>query len=134
MLTPDQHAQFARDGAIVAENSFSAEQLAALRAEFSAWVEESRAHAAAYGQICDGRPRFDLEDDHTPDRPSLRRVASPTDISATYAEVAFDSAMTDMAADLVGPNVRFHHAKVNSKLPRTRTVVIWYHLHTQAKA
>ena len=126
MLTREQRETFARDGAIVAENAVTAAQLAALRAEFDGWVEESRAHRAAYGRICDGRPRFDLEDDHAPDRPSLRRVASPTDISAAYAEIAFDSAMTDMAADLVGPDVRFHHAKVNSKLPHTKTVVKWH--------
>ncbi|MDG1208743.1 MAG: phytanoyl-CoA dioxygenase family protein [Paracoccaceae bacterium] len=126
MLTTDQIEQFQRNGAIVAENAVTPEQLDALRHEFETWVEESRSEHAAYGQICDGRPRFDLEDDHAPDRPSLRRVASPTDISATYAAIAFDSAMTDMAADLVGPNVRFHHAKVNSKLPRTKTVVKWH--------
>ncbi len=126
MLTTDQIEQFRSVGAIVAENAVTPDQLAALRHDFDGWVEESRAETAAYGQICDGRPRFDLEDDHAPDRPSLRRVASPTDISPAYASVAFDSAMTDMAADLVGPDVRFHHAKVNSKLPRTRTVVKWH--------
>ena len=69
---------------------------------------------------------FDLEDDHTAERPALRRVASPTDISPDYAAAAFNSAMTDMAADLVGPDVRFHHAKVNSKLPHTKTTVKWH--------
>ncbi|MEO9900690.1 phytanoyl-CoA dioxygenase family protein [Nisaea sp.] len=53
-------------------------------------------------------------------------MASPTDISETYASAAFDSAMTDMAADLLGSNVRFHHAKVNSKLPLTKTIVKWH--------
>lgn len=126
MLTADQIERFQRDGAIVAENAVTPDQLAALRREFVAWVEASRTKTAAFGRICDGRPRFDLEDDHRPGRPSLRRVASPTDISAIYASVAFDSAMADMAAELVGPDVRFHHAKVNSKLPRTRTEVKWH--------
>ena len=126
MMTSEQHERFDRDGAVVIENAITPSQLAALRAEFAAWVEASRSETAAYGQICDGRPRFDLEDDHTADRPSLRRVASPTDISETYAEVAFDSRMTDLAADLIGPDLRFHHAKINSKLPRTKTVVKWH--------
>ncbi|MEM7269694.1 MAG: phytanoyl-CoA dioxygenase family protein, partial [Pseudomonadota bacterium] len=125
-LTEAQIETFRRDGAVVADNAVTADQLKALREEFAGWVNESRDHAAPFGQICDGRPRFDLEDDHGPEHPSLRRVASPTDISDTYAEAAFDSAMTEMAADLVGPNVRFHHAKVNSKLPRTKTVVKWH--------
>ncbi|MGI9479021.1 MAG: phytanoyl-CoA dioxygenase family protein [Hyphomicrobiaceae bacterium] len=125
-LNEDQIEAFRRDGAVVAENAVSSETLAALRSTFSVWVEESRAHAAPYGHICDGRPRFDIEDDHSSKHPSLRRVASPTDVSDIYAVVAFDSAMTDMAADVLGPNVRFHHSKVNSKLPRTKTSVKWY--------
>lgn len=126
MLSPSQLEAFACDGVIVAENAVTPEQLGRLRETFDNWVQESRSETAAYGQICDGRPRFDLEGDHSAERPSLRRVASPTDVSDIYAEVAFDSAMTDMATDLVGANVRFHHAKVNSKLPGTKTVVKWH--------
>ncbi|MEM8843178.1 MAG: phytanoyl-CoA dioxygenase family protein, partial [Pseudomonadota bacterium] len=100
--------------------------LAALRRVFGGWVDESRSETEAYGSICDGRPRFDLEGDHSAKRPGLRRVSSPNDISAEFAEAAFDSAMTDMAADLLGPDLRFHHAKVNSKLPKTTTVVKWH--------
>ena len=81
--------------------------LSALKEEFSVWVAESRAQTSAYVEICDGRPRFNLDDDHTADHPSLRRVASPTDIAQVYSEVAFNSAMTAMAADVVGPNVHF---------------------------
>jgi ectoine hydroxylase-related dioxygenase (phytanoyl-CoA dioxygenase family) len=125
-LSKNQIEAFARDGAIVVENAVSVDQLKRLQTEFADWVEESRSQTEAYGQICDGRPRFDLEDDHSVERPSLRRVASPTDISEIYAQVAFDSAMTDMAADLLGADIRFHHAKVNSKLPRTKTVVKWH--------
>ncbi|MAI46099.1 MAG: phytanoyl-CoA dioxygenase family protein [Hyphomicrobiaceae bacterium TMED74] len=125
-LTKEQIETFQRDGAIVVKEAVTPTVLSALKEEFSAWVNESRAQTSAYGEICDGRPRFDLDDDHTADHPSLRRVASPTDISQVYSEAAFDSAMTDMAADLVGPNVRFHHAKVNSKLPGTKTVVKWH--------
>lgn len=126
LLDDNQIEEFKSKGAIVAANAVSADVLHQLRKTFSDWVDESRSHKAPYGQICDGRPRFDLDDDHTSDHPSLRRVASPTDISDVFASVAFDSPMTDMASDLLGPDVRFHHAKVNSKLPRTKTVVKWH--------
>ncbi|MEM6497355.1 MAG: phytanoyl-CoA dioxygenase family protein, partial [Pseudomonadota bacterium] len=125
-LSSQQIEAFWHDGAIVAEDAVAPETLSGLREEFSRWVDESRKQTAAYGEISDGRPRFDLDDDHTAERPSLRRVASPTDISAIFSDAAFDSAMTDMAADLLGPDVRFHHAKVNSKLPKTITVVKWH--------
>lgn len=125
-LSKHQIEIFRRDGAVVAEKAVSPEELQSLRETFSTWVAESCHHSAPFGKICDGRPRFDIEDDHTPDHPSLRRVASPTDVSEIYANVAFNSAMTDMATDLLGENLRFHHAKVNSKLPRTKTVVKWH--------
>ncbi|MEO9900691.1 hypothetical protein [Nisaea sp.] len=60
VLREDQIEIFRRDGAIVVENAVSADVLAALQAEFGDWVEESRAYDAPYGQICDGRPRFDI--------------------------------------------------------------------------
>ncbi|MEL6998901.1 MAG: phytanoyl-CoA dioxygenase family protein [Pseudomonadota bacterium] len=125
-LSQTQIDTFSRDGAIVVEDAISPEALAALQSVFAGWVEDSRQNSTAYGTICDGRPRFDLERDHTPDKPALRRVASPNDISPEYAQVAFDSAIVDMAADLIGPDVRFHHAKVNSKLPHSTTVVKWH--------
>jgi ectoine hydroxylase-related dioxygenase (phytanoyl-CoA dioxygenase family) len=40
------------------------------------------------GRNPDGRPRFDLESDHAPHHPSLRRVSSPTEISAAYRHAA----------------------------------------------
>ncbi|MDH3535857.1 MAG: phytanoyl-CoA dioxygenase family protein, partial [Gammaproteobacteria bacterium] len=80
----------------------------------------------AYGEIIDGRARFDLEPGHRADKPALRRVNAPTDISEVYYRVMRDSAMTDCVADLIGPNVKYHHSKVNSKLPGSATVVKWH--------
>ena len=37
-----------------------------------------------------------------------------------------NSAMTDAVADLIGPNVRFHHSKINSKQPGSGTEVRWH--------
>lgn len=48
MLTADQIERFQRDGAIVAENAVTPDQLAALRREFEAWVEASRTETAAF--------------------------------------------------------------------------------------
>ena len=36
------------------------------------------------------------------------------------------SAMTQMVADLIGPNVKHHHNKINSKLPGSNTEVKWH--------
>jgi ectoine hydroxylase-related dioxygenase (phytanoyl-CoA dioxygenase family) len=125
-ITKAQHETFWQDGAVLVENAVTPEELRALRADFSEWVAESRAHTAAYGEIMDGRPRFDLEPGHSAQTPALRRVASPTEISTAYENVSFNSRMADIVADLIGPNIRFHHSKVNSKLPGAKTVVKWH--------
>ncbi len=79
------------------------------------------------GETLDGRPRFDIERDHAPDHPSLRRVASPTEISEAYRHTALNSRMATIAAQLIGGSgTRFHHSKINSKLPHTATEVKWH--------
>lgn len=123
MLSSEQVDAFWRDGVVVAEHAVTPEQLAALRAVFDGWVDESRAHAEDYGETVDGRARFDLQPGHSPETPGLRRVQSPEEVSEVYAGVMRKAATVDMVADLIGPNLRFHHGKVNSKLPGTATQV-----------
>lgn len=125
-LSEDEIAQFWRDGVLVVEDAVSAEQLAALESQFGDWVEESRAHHEGYGETADGRPRFDLEHGHSADKPALRRVNSPAEASPAYDDAMRNSAMTDCVADLIGPNVKFHHSKINSKLPGAMTEVKYH--------
>jgi ectoine hydroxylase-related dioxygenase (phytanoyl-CoA dioxygenase family) len=126
VLTPAQVEAFARDGVLVVEDAVTPDQLAALNADFERWVEESRGHKESYGETVDGRARFDLEPGHSAARPGLRRVNAPVDVSETYRQVARDSRMVDMVADLIGPDLRYHHCKINSKLPGGATEVKWH--------
>lgn len=122
-LTQNQIDQFWRDGYLIEEEAVSPDQLDALRRVFSGWVEESRRHEADYGDTLDGRARFDLEPGHSADAPALRRVQSPEEISEIYAGVMRTAKTVDCVADLIGPAVKFHHGKVNSKLPGAATKV-----------
>ena len=127
MIAQWQIEQFHQQGYLVVEEVLSAADIATLQSDFDGWVEESRRHATAWGETLDGRPRFDIERDHAPDHPSLRRVASPTEISEAYRHTALNSRMAAIAAQLIGGNgTRFHHSKINSKLPHTATEVKWH--------
>ena len=127
MLTADQIGQFRRDGYVIADNAVTPGQLTALLAEIDTRVEESRGHGEPFGEpTVDGRPRFDMGSEHTAERPALRRINNPSDISAAFAAVMRSSAMVDMVADLIGPDVKFHHCKVNVKLPGGETVVDYH--------
>lgn len=125
-LTDDEKNAFWRDGFLVVRNALTAAELLALQSEFNGWVQESRGHEKPWGEIADGRPRFDLEGGHSAAKPALRRVNSPTEISSNYEQVMAASRIPALVADLVGPNVKFHHAKINSKLPAAATQVKWH--------
>ena len=123
MLTKAQIDLFWDDGVIMVEDAVTPNQLDGLKTVFSKWVKESQNHNEDYGEVLDGRPRFDLAPGHTRKTPGLRRVQSPEEISEVYADVMRNSKIVDFAADLVGPAIRFHHGKINSKLPGTVTEV-----------
>ncbi len=125
-LTQSQKDQFWRDGVLVVENAVDPQDLASLKKQFATWVEESRQEADDYGETLDGRPRFDLQPGHCSERPALRRVQSPEEVSKAYANVMRNAHMVDYCAELIGPAIRFHHGKVNSKLPGTATQVKWH--------
>jgi len=126
ILGKEQIEAFWRDGVLTVENAVTPELLSALHADFDGWVEESRAHSAPYGACIDGRPRFDIQPGHSADHPALRRVQAPTEISEAYYKAMAESRMTDMVADLIGPDVKLHHTKINSKLPGAATEVKWH--------
>ena len=128
MLNQIQIDQFHRDGYLVIENVLNQEELLGLRTQLETWVDESRDFQEAYGETIDGRSRFDVDPtDHSSDHPALRRVSSPTEISDAYFETAIHSNMAEMAGKLIGGSgTRFHHSKVNAKLPHTATTVKWH--------
>ncbi|HUS95640.1 MAG TPA: phytanoyl-CoA dioxygenase family protein, partial [Hyphomicrobiaceae bacterium] len=125
-LTHQQIDQFWRDGVLTVENAVTPAQLSALAGDFKQWVDESRSQTTPYGTCIDGRPRFDIQPGHTAEKPALRRVQAPTEISDAYHEAMASSRMTGMIADLIGPNVKLHHTKINSKLPGAATEVKWH--------
>lgn len=122
-LTQGQKDRFWRDGVLMVEDAVTPEELANLRAVFAGWVEESRQYDDDYGHTLDGRARFDLEPGHSAETPALRRVQSPEEISDVYAGVMRNARMVDVVAELIGPSLKFHHGKVNSKLPGAATKV-----------
>jgi len=133
LLSQEQKDAFWRDGVLVVEDAVSPGELAALRAEFAGWVEESRARTEDYGETLDGRARFDLQPGHCADKPALRRVQSPEEVSEVFADTMRKARTVDYCAELIGPGVRFHHGKVNSKLPGSATQVKWHQISRSSR-
>jgi ectoine hydroxylase-related dioxygenase (phytanoyl-CoA dioxygenase family) len=127
VLSPDQVDAFWRDGYLMVEDAVTPAELGALKAEIANWVEASRAHSQPFGPpTVDGRPRFDMGSEHKAEKPALRRINNPSDISDAYRQVMLDARMVDMVADLIGPDVKFHHCKINLKLSGAKTEVSYH--------
>ena len=122
-LTASQIESFNKNGFLFLENAIPTEQLQKLQNEFEKWREESREHTKPYGKTFDNRPRFDLEPGHSADKPALRRIASPLEISDLYLDVMRNNRALDALVDIFGPNIKFENAKINSKQPGAATEV-----------
>jgi ectoine hydroxylase len=69
---------------------------------------------------------FDIDVGHSAEKPKLRRLSSPVDQDPTYWEFASSSLMADIAEDLLGPNIKFHHSKLNFKWAEAGQEVKWH--------
>ena len=94
------------------------------------WVERLRAVTAEFVELsrtasADDK-RFDFEPDHSAAAPRLRRLNHPVDQHETYWEFASRGPFTDIAEDLLGPDFKFHHAKLNFKWSSGGEEVKWH--------
>jgi len=87
VLNQTQKDQFQNRGYLLLENAIPENKLDLLNKEFSQWVEESRIQQSNYGKTLDGRPRFSVQPGHSAERPGLRRIASPNELSDCYLDV-----------------------------------------------
>ncbi len=117
-LTEDQREFYFANGYVVVERFIDAAWLERLRAVTSAFIDRSREETRS-GSV------FDLAPGHCAEVPRVRRLKSPDDRDATYWEFARD-VVADVARDLVGPDVVFHHAKLNFKWNDGHDEVAWH--------
>ncbi len=129
MLSKQKINHFWEHGYAVAPSGISEALMQAMDRQLDEWIQDSRKHQSNYGSTMDGKARFDLEVGHTSNSPKLRRVANPADISQPYRDALWDSPITDMAAQLLGPDIKFHHCKLNIKLPGMDAVVHYHQDH-----
>lgn len=119
VLTQQQREFYFENGYLVLERVIPQQWIDRLLETTAEMVERSRS-------LQRSDAIFDLEPDHTADNPRLRRLSSPADHHPTYWEFASDSPLADIAADLVGPDVKFHHSKLNFKWAKGGEEVKWH--------
>lgn len=119
MLTADQKAFYEENGYLLLEEVVPSDLVEALRRATDGLVERSRTLSSSDAV-------FDLEPGHGPDSPRLRRVSSPVVEDQVFWDFASDSVIADIVCDLVGPDVKFHHSKLNFKWARGGTEIEWH--------
>lgn len=119
VLTQAQRAFYFANGFLAAEGVVPAGVLDRLRALSDEFLERSRS-------VTESNDVFDLAPDHSAARPHVRRLRRPVDQHPFFWEVASASVLTEIAADLVGPDVKFHSCKLNYKWPGGGELVKWH--------
>ena len=56
----------------------------------------------------------------------MRRLTSPADLHEAFWEFASEGPIVDVVEDLIGPDLKFHHSKLNFKAPRGGEEVRWH--------
>ncbi len=130
ILSPAEKQHFHEHGYLLRKSAVEENLLVELDEELDQWMELCKTHDANFGTTVDGKARFDLEAGHTRDNPKLRRVANPADISEKFQKLLWGGPVIDMVADLIGPDLRFHHCKLNTKFPGMETVVYYHQDHS----
>lgn len=120
VLTQAQREHYFREGYILLEKIIGDEWIRKLRAATDELVERSR-------KVSKSDTIFDLEPTHRPDAPRLRRVSNPVEHHPVFWEYCTKSPLGDIVADLVGPDVKFHHSKLNYKWAQGGEEVKWHY-------
>jgi len=119
VLTRKQRESYFQDGYILLEKVIPDDWIDRLRATTEEMVDRSR-------EIDKSDETWDLDENHSADAPRLRRLSSPNDHHPVYWDYASKSVLPDVLADLVGPNVKFHHSKLNFKWSGGGDEVKWH--------
>jgi ectoine hydroxylase-related dioxygenase (phytanoyl-CoA dioxygenase family) len=118
-LTDEQRHFYFDNGYLLVESAVPKIWLNRLRDATNEMIDRSR-------EITISDSIWDLEKSHSPEDPRLRRLTSPNDHHDVYWEYASSSLITDIVADLVGPDVKFHHSKLNFKWAHGGEEVKWH--------
>jgi ectoine hydroxylase len=119
VLSQAQRECYFEQGYLLLEAIVPMEWVERLRSVTDEMVEHSRV-------LSKSDAVFDLEPGHKAEAPRLRRLSSPVEQHPRYWEFASTSILTDIVADLVGPDVKFHHSKLNFKWAGGGEEVKWH--------
>ena len=119
VLTKTQIEQYREFGYLVVPAVLDAGLLAEIRRTVEAIVADA-SKVTAHNDV------YDLEESHTPERPRVRRIKTPHKHFPFFSELTRNPRITGILAQLLGPNIRLHGAKLNMKSAGYGAAVEWH--------
>ena len=119
MLTKAEIEQYRELGYLVVSGVFDAELLAEIRRAVDAIIADA-------GKVTTHTDVYDLEESHTPEKPRVRRIKTPHKHFPFFAELTRNPRITGILAQLIGPDLRLHGAKLNMKSAGYGAAVEWH--------
>ena len=118
VLTQDQRAFYHANGYLLLDRLIDTDTIARLNEVTDGFVERSRSHSKSDST-------FDLAPGHSAETPKVRRLKRPDEQHPLYWEFAA-GLIADVVADLLGPDVVYHHSKLNFKWHDGGDEVAWH--------
>lgn len=120
MLSQTQIDHYRDRGYLGVEAVFTADEVAELQRVTDEFVEKSR-------EVTQHTELYDLEPDHTPEAPRLRRIKSPVGAHPVYDQALRNDKVLDIVSQLVGTEaVRYNGHKLNMKSGGFGSPVEWH--------
>ena len=118
-LTQVQKDAYLQDGYLVLPGAVDGDWLRRLQTVTDAFVERSR-------RLSSSTPDLLLGPGHTAERPMLRRIPQTVAFHPEFEAFGLKGPLLDHAEGLLGPDVRFHHSKLNFKSAGGGEEIKWH--------
>ena len=118
VLTDEQRSFYFENGYLELKNFVPIEIVNVLKKVTEDFVEESKQYESS-------NKIFDLAPEHNSTKPVVRRIKRPDEQHKEYWNFA-SGFIAKLAEDIAGPNVVFHHSKLNFKWADKSDKVKWH--------
>ena len=118
-LSLEQVKKYEKDGYIIIDNVIDKIILDKIQLATDKIVENA-------SLINKSNDQYDLADNHSKNKPSIRRIKQPQNFDNTFKELLFYPSVIDKVTSLLGNNFRLHNGKMNMKSPSAGDLVDWH--------
>jgi ectoine hydroxylase-related dioxygenase (phytanoyl-CoA dioxygenase family) len=118
-LSQSQREDFYQQGYLTLPGLIKDDQLTPLREAMQRVIDRSRG-------VSESSSRLDLEAGHSAESPRLRRATFIDDDEPVLWQLCADSVITDVATDILGPDIRFRDLMANFKWAGGGAEVKWH--------